>query len=166
MTTLRTISRTIFSLSLLVFAGLPTAGCLATDIDEEALAQDVDDEEDNIAESEDALLSCTIYAEKNEVGAACPSNFVINRGTIGCIRGCTCALGASNSGSIWGTNTYTDDSNPCRAALHALGMTSGKIRVTIAAGQSSYVGSTRNGVTSSSYGSWPGSYVVSVSPYN
>ena len=71
----------------------------------------------------------------------------------------------SSSGTIWGTGTYTDDSPIATAAVHdghvAVG---GKavIRLTKSAGLSSYSGSTQNGVTSNSYGSWSGSYTLSL----
>jgi hypothetical protein len=42
--------------------------------------------------------------------------------------------------------------------------TGGNVRYTVSAGQSSYLGTTNNGVTSASYGAWEGSYVVGVSP--
>ena len=64
-------------------------------------------------------------------------------------------------GSVYGTGTYTDDSSVCTAAVQAGLITvaqGGTVVIQIAAGQSSYTGSTANGVTSSSYGSWGGSY--------
>ncbi len=66
-------------------------------------------------------------------------------------------------GNLWGTDTYTDDSSVCTAALHTglLNTTTGGIvTIEIRPGLDDYVGSTRNGVTSDSYGSWDGSYVV------
>lgn len=63
------------------------------------------------------------------------------------------------TGSIWGTNVYTDDSSICTAAVHAgiIGRTAGgTITARILAGQSSYEGSTQNGVTSSSYTAFDG----------
>jgi LCCL domain len=63
--------------------------------------------------------------------------------------------------SVWGTDTYTDDSRICSAAIHAGKITQaggGLVTIEIAPGQASYVGSSRNGVTSSNYGSWIGSY--------
>lgn len=64
-------------------------------------------------------------------------------------------------GSLWGTDIYTNDSDVCTAAVHARKVSfrrGGPITVRIRAGQSSYIGSTRNGVTSSSYGAWGGSF--------
>lgn len=64
-------------------------------------------------------------------------------------------------GSVWGTNTYTDDSKICSAAVHAKKISAkkgGVVNVRIKEGLSSYTGSKRNGVTSDSYGSWAGSF--------
>ncbi|UJR29698.1 hypothetical protein I4U23_017246 [Adineta vaga] len=65
-------------------------------------------------------------------------------------------------GSVYGTNIYTDDSNVGTAAVHAGVLSIGEtktVEVRILPGQSSYKGSTQNGVISSSYGLWLGSYV-------
>ena len=61
---------------------------------------------------------------------------------------------------MWGTDIYTDDSAICPAAVHAgkLGTYGGgTATVEVLDGQQSYVGSTRNGVTSLDFGAWPGS---------
>ncbi|PVH28270.1 hypothetical protein DDE20_13805 [Pararhodobacter oceanensis] len=67
----------------------------------------------------------------------------------------------ASGGSVWGTNIYTDDSTLSRAAVHAglvqVGQSS-VVQVTILPGQQSYAGSTSNGVTTSNYGQWTGSY--------
>ena len=63
--------------------------------------------------------------------------------------------------SVWGTGTYTDDSSVCSAAVHTGLITlakGGKVTIVIAAGKESYEGTTANGVTSSDYGSYAGSY--------
>lgn len=71
-------------------------------------------------------------------------------------------VGASN-GSCWGTDIYTADSDLGTAAVHA-GVLKvnerGRVRVNILAGQNSYAGAARNGVTSLSYASFPASYRV------
>ncbi len=69
----------------------------------------------------------------------------------------------SLSGAIYGTDIYTDDSNLSVAAVHsgALGPgEKGVVKVTILPGQSSYVSTVRNGVTSSAWHEYPGSYKV------
>ena len=65
--------------------------------------------------------------------------------------------------SIWGTDLYTDDSSVCTAAVHAGLITlagGGTVTIEIRPGEASYTGSTRNGITSSSYPAWSGSYVI------
>lgn len=64
--------------------------------------------------------------------------------------------------SVWGTDVYTDDSSICSAAVHAGKVTlvkGGVVVIRIKPGQASYVGSTRNGVTSIDYGAWDGSFI-------
>jgi hypothetical protein len=63
--------------------------------------------------------------------------------------------------SIWGTGTYTNDSSICTAAVHAGLITvedGGSVTIEIAPGEDSYEGSTANGVTSTEYGSYGGSF--------
>lgn len=65
-------------------------------------------------------------------------------------------------GSVWGTDTYTDDSSICSAAVHAGLITisdGGTVKIRIRPGLDSYTGTSRNGVTTSSYGSWSGSFI-------
>ena len=67
----------------------------------------------------------------------------------------------SGSGSIWGTDTYTDDSTIATAAVHAGVLTHGEtgvVLLTVQPGQSSYSSTRRNGVTSQAWGWWNGSY--------
>jgi hypothetical protein len=64
--------------------------------------------------------------------------------------------------TVWGTDIYTDDSAVCVAAVHVGLITfasGGHVTFQMRPGQASYVGSTRNGVTTSNWGSWPGSYI-------
>jgi len=67
----------------------------------------------------------------------------------------------SISGRVWGTDVYTDDSSICTAAVHAgmIGVAGGTVTIEIRPGASSYQGSRRNGVASSAYGGWSGSFV-------
>ena len=60
---------------------------------------------------------------------------------------------------IWGTDLYTDDSSVCTAGVHTGTITlarGGSLTIEIRAGVAAYTGSTRNGITSSSYGAWSG----------
>jgi hypothetical protein len=71
---------------------------------------------------------------------------------------CTCAK--DPSGSVWGTDIYTTDSNVCNAAKHAgvIGSDGGAITFKMAGGCSKYVASNTNGVSSSSWGSYEASF--------
>lgn len=74
---------------------------------------------------------------------------------------CTCPAGSNNSRSVWGTDTYTDDSYICKAAIHAGAITNGRggrVTIELVGGLGSYRASTRNGVSTSNFGSWSGSY--------
>jgi LCCL domain len=71
------------------------------------------------------------------------------------------AVVGSGDGSIYGDGTYTDDTRLASAAVHAGILRDGEagvVNVQILPGQESYDGSTRNGVTSRSYGRWQGSF--------
>jgi hypothetical protein len=73
-----------------------------------------------------------------------------------------CPSGGS-AGDVWGTDSYTDDSSVCSAAAHA-GVISlvkgGVVTIVIGPGGDSYTESTRNGVTSRSFGKAPGSFTI------
>ena len=70
----------------------------------------------------------------------------------------------SREGSCYGTDVYTDDSRLAVAAVHAGVLRAGEtgvVRVVLLPGQASYPGSSRRGVTSSTWGSgWSASYRV------
>lgn len=73
-----------------------------------------------------------------------------------------CPAGGPLSSRVWGTTVYTDDSSICTAAVHAgyIEVSSGGlVTIEIRAGLTNYQGVTRNGVSSRSYGAWPGSFV-------
>lgn len=90
-----------------------------------------------------------------------PENLVGYRGYNGQIY--TFTITASASGSTSGTTIYTDDSTLATAVIHAGYAVDGQlvtVTIIILGGQSSYTGSTQNGVTSNSYGPFPGSYQI------
>lgn len=71
--------------------------------------------------------------------------------------------------NIWGTDIYTADSSIASAAVHAGLITSangGTVTIEIRPGQSSYTGSTRNGVTSGANNSYSKSFVFITSTGN
>ncbi|HYO87892.1 MAG TPA: LCCL domain-containing protein, partial [Candidatus Limnocylindrales bacterium] len=62
-----------------------------------------------------------------------------------------CAISA-----VWGTDIYTDDSDICTAARHAgvIDVRGGQFRLLLLPGETSYVASAQNGVTSDSWRAW------------
>lgn len=84
------------------------------------------------------------------------------RGLIGQHFAFTCPAGGPPT-RIWGSGVYTDDSSVCTAGVHAGRITvarGGTVSIEVRGGQAGYVASTRNGITSRPWGSWPGSFVV------
>ncbi|MCP3100179.1 hypothetical protein LZ198_14990 [Myxococcus sp. K15C18031901] len=97
----------------------------------------------------------------SSVFPACSSiNFATYRGQDDLQVPCTC--GAVTGGSAWGSGIYTDDSSACAAGVHsgAIPASGGTVSVIIQPGQGSYTGSTRNGITTFSWGAWSGSFSV------
>jgi len=69
----------------------------------------------------------------------------------------------TNQGSVWGgsNSVYTDDSVLGKAAVHAGLLNVGQsriLRVTILPGLNGYTGNTKNGISTTSYGKWSGSF--------
>ncbi len=93
------------------------------------------------------------------VPQADPGNMTALQGQVGVVFAFR-VTGAVH-GSVWGTGTYTSDSTLATAAVHAgllkVGQT-GIVKVQVVPAQGAYQGSTQNGVTSSPYGPWHGSY--------
>lgn len=92
----------------------------------------------------------------------CTTNAQGLQGEPGTVHTVTCPANCS-VGTVWGVDTYSDDSSVCRAAIHAgviQADAGGDVQVTIAPGQESYQASTRNGVTTSTWGSWGRSFTV------
>ena len=73
----------------------------------------------------------------------------------------------SQSGTVYGTGSYTDDSSIATAAVHAGLLKEGEagfVMVTLEGGRESYEASTQNGVTTYPYGSWGGGFRLSAYP--
>jgi hypothetical protein len=73
-----------------------------------------------------------------------------------------CPPGAKQS-YVWGTDIYTADSSICNAAVHAGKFTSesgGSVTIELRPGESSYKGTTRNGIKTNDYGAYGRSFVV------
>ena len=74
-----------------------------------------------------------------------------------------CPGNGTLSSRVWGTGVYTDDSSICTAAVHAGLITKnsgGVVVIEIRPGLGSYSSTTRNGVTSRSYGPWRRSFAI------
>lgn len=64
---------------------------------------------------------------------------------------------------VWGTDVYSDDSSIGAAAVHAGILKVGEkgvVKVTLLGAKDSFQGSSRNGITSESFGPWPGSFRI------
>ncbi|CAF4473862.1 unnamed protein product, partial [Rotaria socialis] len=89
-----------------------------------------------------------------------PTNLMSYRGQVG--RMFPFLLqGVKSNATVYGTDIYGDQSNLAAAAVHSGVLSVGQTRiiiVTILAGQNSYVGSSRNNVTSLPLGVWNGSF--------
>jgi hypothetical protein len=74
-----------------------------------------------------------------------------------------CKGDCGQSGSVWGNGPYTADSNVCAAAKHAgvIDEKGGTFKVSYSDGRDSYESGTANGVTTSSYGSYPKTMEIS-----
>ncbi len=73
---------------------------------------------------------------------------------------CTCPETSTARSAIWGSGPYTADSGICTAALHAGAVTrrGGTVTLRILPGEPRYVGSTRNGIQSMSFGDYRASF--------
>lgn len=71
------------------------------------------------------------------------------------------------NGSVWGSDMYTLDSSLAKAAVH-MGIVkpgqTGFVKVTILGPSMGFIGSTRNGITTSPYDSYPGAYRIHPKP--
>ncbi len=89
------------------------------------------------------------------------TNAVSQRAQIGRRFSCNCPANGS-FGSVWGTDIYTDDSSICTAAVHAGLITrqgGGTVTIEMRAGLPSYTSTLRNGINSTSFMQWHGSFV-------
>ena len=90
------------------------------------------------------------------------TNVTAYRGANGAVLTVRCAANG-DPGDVWGSDVYSDDSSVCTAAVHAGRIafaTGGVVTVELRPGRDSYDSTTRNGVTSRTYGRWSGSFVI------
>ena len=102
-------------------------------------------------------------AQAPMVPGECPAKLDPGRQTLVC----HCSADAIESGAVWGSDIYTDDSQLCRAARHAgaLSADGGTVRIDAKPGRAAYAGKARNGVASSAWGSWSRSFIVARATY-
>ncbi|MBR0664294.1 OmpA family protein [Roseomonas hellenica] len=89
----------------------------------------------------------------------CPDDMAVYAGSDETLT-CLCPGEATLRGSIWGSDTYSADSATCRAAVHAgiIPLTGGTVSLQMLPGQPRYIGTTRRGVQSMSFGAYGASY--------
>lgn len=158
--------------TLALLAGCGDGSSARADDEEDRSSERADDDEDRAdrgsqdrsSEADDAGKTAgqggSESAGAGDVLAPCPTNAITLRGGRSTMT-CDCSAQAIQAGSVWGSGPYTDDSNICRAAVHAGVATpqaGGEVRLSILPGQSAYQGSTMNGISSSNYGAWAGSF--------
>ncbi len=71
------------------------------------------------------------------------------------------------TGSVWGAEVFTADSNLAAAAVHAGILKPGQrglVRVRVLGAQTKFAASLKNGVQSTEYGAWPVSFTVEPGP--
>lgn len=111
------------------------------------------------------LLAGCASSRLPEVNADWSTNATAHRGENGQRFLYTCPPNPSrtNLGTVWGSEVYSDDSAVCVAAVHAGALTlaaGGRVVIEIRAGETSYRGTTWNGVATRDWGDWHGSFVI------
>jgi hypothetical protein len=107
------------------------------------------------------LLSQPLFAQKRPLGLDMASTAERYAEAVGQRFSFVCPASDGGPAYVFGTDVYTDNSPVCKAAIHAGALPPGVAGVvTIAIGSSvpAFRGSARNGVTTSSYRTWPRSY--------
>lgn len=139
-----------------------------TDFDEDGVLDDFDMDDDNDGVRD--YLDAFPY-DPTRSSNATPITWSTNVFSLGISVGSqkTVSLPAIASvplASLWGTDIYTADSSIGRAAVHAgiLTIAGGEVTVEYIGNYSPYVGSTQNGISSSSYGNYPGYKFIDLDP--
>jgi hypothetical protein len=90
------------------------------------------------------------------------TNVTAFKGQVGKTMTFLCPAGGA-AGSLYGTDIYTTDSSVCTAGVHAgvINLAAGgAVTIIIQPGLASYTSTARNGVTSTSWGAYGGSFTV------
>jgi hypothetical protein len=110
------------------------------------------------------IFSAGADAQQRQLGGYAGINARVFQGQNGRLLTFVCPATAVESDYVWGTDTYTDDSRICVAAIHAGVLPAdraGVVTIVMGAGVASFQGSARNGVTSQNYGSWDSTFTFS-----
>ena len=116
------------------------------------------------SDAANAIGTLIVQMETEPIGDVqpAPNNLEAYSGRVG--ESFLFSVTGSTTGPLWGTDVYTTDSSPAKAAVHAGVLRAGEagvVRVTIVERLPSYRGSTRNGVTSSPWHDpWHGAYRI------
>lgn len=107
-----------------------------------------------------ALSSCSLFVPTYGWGTSLDGISV--NAKVGDVLTVYFGLNDGSGDSVWGTDVYTSDSSVAHAAKHAGVITDlgGTVIITVLPGQNDFLGTSRNGVVSSSYGSWDLAYSV------
>jgi hypothetical protein len=108
-----------------------------------------------------ALLSPPLSAQKRSLGLDTTSTAERYADVVGQSITFVCPASDGGPAYVYGTDVYTDNSPICKAAIHAGALprgTAGVVTIVIGGAADAFRGSTRHGVTTSSYHGWPRSY--------
>lgn len=117
-------------------------------------------------DDEEQAIAASPPTTKPTVAAPAPTPIDWDKSALGLSIGeqytFTCPRSGTKSRFVWGTDIYTHDSSVCTAAVHA-GLIDlqegGMVVIEVQPGETSYLGTTANGVTTMSYGPWGRSFV-------
>lgn len=110
--------------------------------------------------SDITLTADSIYSTSYTTLATMPSNMTTYRDNVGETYAMS-VTGSTIGSTVWGTGPFTDDSYIPKAAVFSGSVADGAtstLYLQMMGSQTSYDAGTANGVTTSSYGPWPGSY--------
>jgi LCCL domain-containing protein len=103
--------------------------------------------------------------EAEPLADACPDRVQDMRGSAESFT-CSCSTETAQAGTVWGAGPYSDDSDVCRAAMHAglVGDEPANVTINFLDGRDSYTASEANGVETRNWGVWGGSFAFEGAP--
>lgn len=108
-----------------------------------------------------ATLAVPAALAQNYLGLAPTQNASAFRAQAGQTLSFVCPANDGSKARLYGTDTYTDDSAICAAAIHAGVLKPGRagvVTIRVGDGAKAFKGSERNGIKSLDYGAWGYSY--------